>query len=507
MRLAAAFATVASLLLASYSWAAPAAPSLGPRPGQIKNFVTFGDSYTDVTVVSNNGTQWPVYAAGYAHLNLFPFAHSGAPCSQLLTPRPFPAVVQNELPEYFAAVGNRSIRVNPEETIYTLWIGTNDLGPNTLLTGGVVNNATIVDVTKCTVGWINTLYKSGARNFLYQNRLPLYAVDSYPNRFWTAERNTTAWNLFINELAVSGNEIAKLMLQTLPASLPGAHIGLFDSHSLFNDILDNPSQYLNGTAPLNITGAVHACRFKTDESTSDPGECTDAEGTDRDSFAWYDELHPSEQSDRVVAREIANVISVSPEMRSMNLLTFIRSVLAISPRTRAAAHGPKPGQIKNLVTFGDSYTDVAKPRNNGTQWPVYAAGYAHANLFPFAHSGAACSDLLTPTPFPSVMQNELPEYFAATGNGSIKVKPDETIYTLWIGTNDLGPHTLLNDEVLHNATIVDVTKCAIGWIKTLYKSGARNFLYQNIIPLQRVPLYSVDGYWNHYWNQPRNRTE
>jgi phospholipase/lecithinase/hemolysin len=33
-----------------------------------------------------------------------------------------------------------------------------------------------------------------------------------------------------------------------------------------------------------------------------------ATGTDIDSFVWYDELHPSEQADRIVAREIANVL-------------------------------------------------------------------------------------------------------------------------------------------------------------------------------------------------------
>jgi len=291
----------------------PFTTALGPDFHRIKNLVTFGDSYTDVVVISNNGTQWPVYAASYAHVNLFPFARSGAPCSQTLTPRPFPAVVQDEIPAYLAEVKNRSVSVRSDDTLYTLWIGTNDMGPNTLLTGGVVNDANIVDVTECAIDWVKTLYKSGARNFLLQNmlpleRVPLYAADSYPNRYWTGPRNTTEWHLFMRELTYAGNGIAKLMLQALPASLPGAHVGVFDSHGLFTDILDNPSQYLNGTAPFNTTGAVHACVFAESESTSDPGNCTDAIGDAKDSFVWYDELHPSEQSDRVVAREIANTI-------------------------------------------------------------------------------------------------------------------------------------------------------------------------------------------------------
>ena len=49
--------------------------------------------------------------------------------------------------------------------------------------------------------------------------------NSYPNLYWTLQRNTTEWNLMMKELSTAGNEIAKLMLQLLPASTPGAHIG------------------------------------------------------------------------------------------------------------------------------------------------------------------------------------------------------------------------------------------------------------------------------------------
>lgn len=58
-------------------------------------------------------------------------------------------------------------------------------------------------------------------------RTPLYANDSYTNHYWTRERNTTEWHLFMTELSVSANEIARLMLEALPASLPDAHIGPF----------------------------------------------------------------------------------------------------------------------------------------------------------------------------------------------------------------------------------------------------------------------------------------
>jgi hypothetical protein len=140
--------------------------------------------------------------------------------------------------------------------------------------------------------------------------VPLYAPVSYPDRYWTAQRNTTEWSVFMKELVLSGNALTKLMLEALAPTLGGAHIGrlpfnhhccvrvltkyyylsyiagIFDSHSLFADMFARPQVYLNGTAPLNVTGAVQACVFQLNESTSDSGACTIAKGTDRDSFLW-----------------------------------------------------------------------------------------------------------------------------------------------------------------------------------------------------------------------------
>ncbi|KAF8884190.1 GDSL lipase/esterase [Infundibulicybe gibba] len=279
------------------------------RPKQIKNLVTFGDSYTDVVSTGDGGVAWPVYAAGYASVSLFPFARSGATCSNNITFRPFPSVFESQLPLYFAEATNGTLKLKPEETLYTLWIGTNDVGANALTTK---NEASIVDVAECMVNWVSVLYASGARNFLFQNMIPLqlttlYSANSYPNRYWTQPRNTTEWSLLMTELVLSGNALTKLMLQALAPRLAGAHIGLFDSHSLFNDMFQNPSLYFNGTAPLNVTGSINACVFKEGEATSDPGICTVAQGAARDSFLWFDELHPSEQTDRKLAEQIAQV--------------------------------------------------------------------------------------------------------------------------------------------------------------------------------------------------------
>ena len=63
--------------------------------------------------------------------------------------------------------------------------------------------------------------------------------------------------------------------------------------------------YLNGTAPANVTGFEHHCSL-------DRATCYYASnGTSPDSFLWYDELHPSEQTDRIIAMEFLQVINGS----------------------------------------------------------------------------------------------------------------------------------------------------------------------------------------------------
>ncbi|KIY44129.1 hypothetical protein FISHEDRAFT_67800 [Fistulina hepatica ATCC 64428] len=289
--------------------------------GQIKNLVDFGDSYSDVGSPADGGTAWPVYAAWYANVSLYSFARSGATCSNKITYRPYPSVFESQLPLFFEEMSNGSLALNSSshpfnasDTLFTLWIGTNDVGANALLTGGGSASASVVETTRCAVSWVNVLYEHGARNFLFQNMIPLeltplYAKNSYINRYWTDVRNTTAWHVSIRELALAGNALAELMLHTLVPSMPDAHIGLFDSHALFSDMYYHPARYLNGTAPLNVIIPAKSCVYKLHESTSDTGICTWVNGTARDSYLWYDELHPSEQADRIVAREISKIIA------------------------------------------------------------------------------------------------------------------------------------------------------------------------------------------------------
>lgn len=81
-------------------------------------------------------------------------------------------------------------------------------------------------------------------------------------------------------------------------------------------------------------------------------------------------------------------------------------------------------------------------------WVRYLVQYAGVNLYNYAISGATCSNELTPrrvTPtldFPSVKDYEIgafiadSKYYESNGTKFEVIPTDETVYTMWIGTNE-----------------------------------------------------------------------
>ena len=53
------------------------------------------------------------------------------------------------------------------------------MGVGAVLTGDQTPGVTAVDVVSCAVNWVTTLYKSGARNFLFQNVSGNHLVNWY----------------------------------------------------------------------------------------------------------------------------------------------------------------------------------------------------------------------------------------------------------------------------------------------------------------------------------------
>ena len=351
---AAAFVLVVSL------FTSPSFGSILPRQNkpwsskQFNSLITFGDSYTDESrlawflthngsapeagtllpqtfAAAGGGRTWPRYVVQYTgetkqgkwtpQMTLYNYAVSGAVCSNLITPRyleyigeNFPAVLEYEVPAFVAdlpatkvnstpAVQLYSPKLTAQDAVYSLWIGTNDLGIWAFLTDSQIAGKTLSDYTSCIYKVFDKLYARGGRHFVLMNTVPLdlaplYANDSYhgvgPNQYWANKTsNHTQIAETMRQYTTSVNNIMKYQTPyevKVANRYPGAHFALFDTHSLMLEFYNNPTKYLNGTGVTkggeSVWGYDNHCNLTGKMCIKQ------SNGTNPDGYLWFDELHP-----------------------------------------------------------------------------------------------------------------------------------------------------------------------------------------------------------------------
>ncbi|PNS16309.1 hypothetical protein CAC42_6416 [Sphaceloma murrayae] len=316
---------------------------------RFKSLVSFGDSYTDDSrlgyFINNNGAAppvgwvnppnynsasggrpWPQYVHQYSGLRIYNYAVSGAVCSNNISPRFFSAINANfpdiesyELPAFLAdkaytdpSTKRPFLDIPASKTVYSIWIGTNDLDYNSFLTNSQVRGTNLTTYTDCVYAQMSRLYDSGARYFVLMNAAPLQLSPLYglpeaggfgPNQYWTTKpSNLTEISYRMAEEVATVNEIYQYRTPVevlVEKKFKGANVAVMDMYGLISDIYYHPAAYLNGTAePLTTTGVENLCTVNR--------TCT--RSTSPDSYLWYDELHPGEQAERVFAREFIEVL-------------------------------------------------------------------------------------------------------------------------------------------------------------------------------------------------------
>lgn len=220
----------------------------------------------------------------------------------------FPAVLEYEVPAFLADRNTtRNGTTDPYFTdalsasnaVYSIWIGTNDLGTGLFLTDAQIHGYTLSDYAECIYRAFDELYAAGARVFVIFNNAPLHLAPLYANetlmgvgddQYWNPKpENHTMIAEKMHEYVTSTNTIFKYQTPyeaLIAGRYPGANLAVFNVWQLMSDIYDNPTAYLNGSQPANVTGYEHHC-------TLDQSSCMLMyNGTSPDSFMWYDELHP-----------------------------------------------------------------------------------------------------------------------------------------------------------------------------------------------------------------------
>ena len=201
------------------------------------------------------------------------------------------------------------------------------------------------------------------------------------------------------------------------------------------------------------------------------------------------------------------------------IVTLLVSTVSSNPTPKPSTHWPGWDGIKYLVVFGDSYTttgfDVsgAQPsRQNPLGNPAYP-GYTATNgpnwvdfltttynetfikTINLAYGGATVDSALIKPYLPTVLslkdqvETEYLPLYVDHPKG-FNWKADNTLFASFLGINDVG-------NAYYNANASEVLSEDIdiyaGLIDTVYQSGARNFLFLNVPPVNRSPLTVSQG--------------
>ncbi|CAK7220223.1 hypothetical protein SBRCBS47491_004115 [Sporothrix bragantina] len=345
---------ISTAILAAAGSVSASANAAAPSSGRLfDNLVTFGDSYSDdgrlnyyighngsapppgtlqtqSTVTASGGLTWgQLVQQAVPGLAFFDYAVSGAVCSNELTARyfslinkPFPSVMDDEVPSFQADVaGNHSLYQNrsADNTVYALWIGTNDLGFGGFLTDAQTAGANLTSFTDCIWQVLDAIHAAGGRRIVLFNQAPLQLTPMYrpqsaggagDNQYWANKTlyNETEYANKIMEYTTSVNTIFDYGVPywtLVRRRWLGASVAIFNTHQLLTDVYNNPAAYL--AAPANSTGYYHHCDPK---NTSN---CANVANTAIDNFMFYDELHPSPKTDSIIAETFLDVVAgVSP---------------------------------------------------------------------------------------------------------------------------------------------------------------------------------------------------
>lgn len=133
-------------------------------------------------------------------------------------------------------------------------------------------------------------------------------------------------------------------------------------------------------------------------------------------------------------------------------------------------------------------------------WPEYVNQYSGANVYDYAISGAVCDKAGTfgdDSWRAGVKQNQIPTFLAdnqyvnSTGQRVLDNPSSQTVYAIWIGTNDLGNGAFLTEDQPKGVPLTNYTDCVFEQLDRLYAIGARRFVVMNIAPLDLSPQYAL----------------
>jgi len=292
----------------------------------IKDMFIFGDSYTTTGFNATTGPQPnstdplgnPPYPGNTAsdgpnwvdfltttynksRIETYNLAYGGATVDSALVAQYLPTVLdlkQQIENEFLPIYGNKTlVPWKAATSLFAIWIGINDVGNSYQNANATSLRGPIFEVYNTVV---DELYTSGARNFLFINVPP---VDRSPG---TIIQGPNVSALEKKAISTFNAEIKSLVTNVTRAHEDVAAF-LFDSNTLFSEVLDNPKTFPETAGYKNTTNYCFAYENGTATMTQLNASCI----YPVNEYFWLNTLHPTYPMHNETAKQISMMLDFS----------------------------------------------------------------------------------------------------------------------------------------------------------------------------------------------------
>ncbi|WP_336956453.1 SGNH/GDSL hydrolase family protein [Serratia sp. KG1D] len=265
----------------------------------INKIIVFGDSLSDTNNVFNaslwrfpnpkswflgrfsNGPTWVEYLAKQSRLPIYNWAVGGAASKQ--TKWVIPGLLEQV--DSWLIYMKEAKNYQPENSLFTVWIGANDLVTYNQGVDGLIENQGKA---------LTRLASTGAKKILVLNLPDITRAPEFAHRKDGKEikRQIDDYNLRIKQVADDIN-----------SRYPSQPVMLFDLAALFTDMLDNPGRYQVSEVKTSCLDIQAPSSLNYINAIPVRAACTDA-----DRYVFWDLLHPTTHTHRLLAEHIFNYL-------------------------------------------------------------------------------------------------------------------------------------------------------------------------------------------------------
>ncbi|HEJ7891500.1 TPA: SGNH/GDSL hydrolase family protein [Serratia liquefaciens] len=265
----------------------------------INKIIAFGDSLSDTNNVFNaslwrfpnpkswflgrfsNGPTWVEYLAKQNQLPVYNWAVGGAASNQqkLVIPGLLDQV------DSWLIYMKKAKNYRPENSLFTVWIGANDLVTYNQGVDGLIANQTKA---------LNRLVSAGAKKVLVLNlpnitRAPEFAFRQDGDKI---KRQIDDYNTRI-----------KQVVDDINRSHPDSPVIIFDLAALFTDMLDNPARYQVSETKMACLDIHAPSSLNYINALPVRAACTNA-----DTYVFWDLLHPTTHTHKLLAEHVSQYL-------------------------------------------------------------------------------------------------------------------------------------------------------------------------------------------------------